>query len=369
MQHLQNARELRPHDRAIRWRLRFARFASWFQYVVLALLIVAIGVAAFLAVTQWGPALRARLSPTATPKPAITPTNTRMIPTPSPTPTRRPPNVTPLPTATPNIHVELLHVRVDKQHVSAEFKLLESSTEYTGLRSADVQVKAGGRQIPFTLHEHDSDEPVCVIVAVDNSGSIVPGLEQIRAAIRGLNDKRKPGDQLGLVLFAEPDHVEIKQTPSEAPLDDRLVSGEGQRTALWDGILKSIEVARTCSISTRYLIVLTDGADNASVILKGDDRERALRIAEMATAEDIGICTVGVWSDTLKEEPLKLAAYRCPYSSTARFSELISLFESIFGYVRHFYRLEFSTDLIPSGTKSVTLRVLNAVDVLIEIGQ
>ncbi len=128
-----------------------------------------------------------------------------------------------------------------------------------------------------------------------------------------------------------------------------------------------IEVARTCSESARYLIVLTDGADNASVVLKGDDRERALRIAQMAEAENIGICTVGVQSTSLKEEPLQLAAHRCPYSRSERSSELVSLFENIFGYVRHFYRLEIRTEALPAGTDSITLRVLNTAELPIEL--
>jgi hypothetical protein len=161
--------------------------------------------------------------------------------------------------------------------------------------------------------------------------------------------------------------VEVKQKPSESPLNETLVNGQGQLTALWDGILKGIEQAKGCSVDTRYLIVLTDGADNGSVILKGDDTDRALQIAKMAEEQDLGICTVGVQSETLKEDPLKLAAQRCRYSSAAQFDELVSLFQNIFGSVRQFYRVEFSTDLIPAGTKSVTLRVLNAVDATIAI--
>ncbi|MDH7488994.1 MAG: vWA domain-containing protein [Anaerolineae bacterium] len=367
-EHLQNALELRPDDRAIRRRLRFARFASWFQYVALLLVVAAVGLIAFLAVTQWGPALRASLAPTPAPRPTPTPTNTPVIRTPSPTPTRRPTSqVTLVPAATADIRVELMSARTDGQKVSAEFRVLESGSDRTKLRTGDFQVWAEKQQIPFQVEERDADDPVCVIVVVDNSGSIIPGLERIRAAIRGLNERRKPGDQLGLVLFAEPNRVEVKQPPSDAPLNDRLVNGEGQLTALWDGILKGIELARTCSLSERYLIVMTDGADNASVVLKGDDRERAQRIAQMAQAENLGICTVGVQSESLREEPLQIAAYRCPYSSTARFSDLVSLFQNIFGFVRHFYRLEINAESLPPGTESVTLRVLNAAELRIEL--
>lgn len=368
--HLENALALSPDDKSIRRRLRFVRFFSWFQYVVLALLVAVVGLAAFLTVTQWGPTLLAKLAVTPTPRPTSTPTSTRAVPTQGPTATRKPsPQSTSLPTPTPDIRVEVLRTQVTGQRVIAEFRVLESGISRTGLRPADIEIQAAGRQVPFRLDERSADDPVCVIVVVDNSGSIAPGLEQIRAAIRGLNEKRKPGDQLGLVLFAEPNRVEVKQTPSDSPLNDRVITGQGQLTALWDGILKGMELAQTCSVSTRYLIVLTDGADNASVLLRGDDRERALKIAQRAATENLGICTIGVETEVLREEPLQLVAYRCRYSSTARFADLVSLFQGVFGYVRHFYRVEFGVDSLPPEAKSFTLRVLKTKDTVIEIGK
>jgi hypothetical protein len=371
--HLKNALELSPEDTSVNRRLRWARFASWFQYVVLILVVAALGFVAFMIATQWGPALLARLAPTVAPTPRFTatPTYTRRIPTQTPTATQRASQKTsPMPTPIPpDIIVEVLHSEQTGQRVAVEFKVLESGTSRTGLQPADFRIQEAGFWIPFLLQERNADDPVCMVVVVDNSGSIIPGLEQIRSAIRGLNDKRKPGDQLGLVLFAEPGKVEVKQKPSNSPLDETVVNGQGQLTALWDGILKGIEQANTCSVETRYLIVLTDGADNGSVVLKGDDTERALQIAQMAEEQNLGICTIGVQSDALKEEPLKLAAERCRYSSAAQFDELVSLFQDIFGSVRHFYRLEFSTELLPQDTKSVTLRVLNTTDVAINVGE
>jgi len=368
--HLKSALELRPDDKSIRRLLGFARFASWFQYVALTLLVAGVGFLAFMAATQWGPALLARQAPTLTPRPTATPTRTRRIPTQTRTATLRPsPRPSPTPTTTPDIRVELLHKEVAGQRVAVEFKVLEEGKSRFGLRQSDFTVRASGRWMPFSLEERNADDPVCIVVVVDDSGSIVPGLAQIRAAIRGLNDRRKPGDQLGLVLFAGSDRVEVKQMPSASPLDETFVTGQGQRTALWDGVLKGIELAKSCSVDTRYLIVLTDGADNSSVKLRGDDTDRALLIANQAEEQGLGICTVGVESEALKEDPLMLAAHRCRYNHAAEFDDLVSLFQDIFGYVRHFYRLEFSTETIPRDTKSVTLRALNAAETLIEFGK
>jgi len=374
--HLEKALELSPEDKRLRWLLALARFATWFQFVALALAIAGIGFLAFMTITRWGPAfLAAREAPILTPRPSATPTWTRALPTQtplaSPRPTLRPvPTLTLAPSPTPrDIRVDILSNKRTGQQISVELKALEAGTSVFRLRRSDFDLTIGNIPIPFSLEERNADDPVCLVVVVDDSGSIIPGLEQIRAAIRALNDKRKPGDQIGLVLFAGSDRVEVKQVPSDSPLNEMVVTGQGQRTALWDGMLKGIELARSCSVDTRYLLVLTDGSDNSSVKLKGDDSERALLIASLAEEQGLGICTVGVESEALKEDPLMLAAYRCRYSRAADFDALTSLFQEIFGYVRHFYRLEFSTDLIPAESKSVTLRVLNTASVVISLGE
>jgi hypothetical protein len=374
--HLRNALELSPDDRHIRRSLLFARFASWFQYVVLVLLVAGLGFLGFMIATQWAPAfLAARQAPTLTPRPSPTPTWTRVIPTAVPTATRRPtprfvPTSTLQPAPTPrNITLEVLDSKLAGRQMLVEVKVFEAGTSVFGLRRSDFELTSDNSSIPFFLEERNADDPVCLVVVIDDSGSILPGLEQIRAAVRGLNDKRKLGDELGMVVFAGSDRVEVKQLPADSPLDEMLVTGQGQRTALWDGVLKGIEVARSCSMSTRYLLVFTDGADNSSVKLQGDDSERALLIANLAEAQGLGVCTVGVESEALKEEPLILAAHRCRYSRAAAFDELTALFEDLFGYVRHFYRLEFSTDHVPPESESVTLRVLRAAAAVIDVEQ
>jgi len=266
------------------------------------------------------------------------------------------------------VTIEILQARLTEQSASVEFKVFQKGVNQVGLQSGEVNVTSAGRKIPFSFQERSADDPVCVIVVVDNSGSIFPGLTQIRDAIRGLNDKRKPGDELGLILFAESDRVEVMQEPSESPLDATVVTGEGQLTALWDGVLEGLEQAQSCSVQTRYLIVLTDGADTGSVRLQGDDTDRAMWVAAQAKQDGVGICTVGVESETLKEDPLKLAAYGCRYERASQFDELVTLFQDLFGSVRHFYRVEFGADELPVGERVVALQVLDSEETVVDFG-
>jgi hypothetical protein len=371
--HLTQALEMDPDFRRAKRLLLAVRVGLPLFSVAVALIAVFVGWFTFLLVTVWGPTIWSREAPTPTPVPTATATRTPLPPTRTQTPkvrvtATRVIQVSPSPTPLA-VTIQVLQTRLTGEIASVEFKVFEEGVNVEGLRSGDVILTHAGLRIPFSLQERSADDPVCVVVAVDNSGSILPGLTQIREAIRGLNDRRKPGDELGLVVFAEPDRVRVMQEPSELPLDESVVTGEGQLTALWDGMLEGLEQAQKCSVETRYLIVLTDGADTGSVRLAGDDIDRAVSVATLAKEGRVGVCTVGVESDSLKEEPLELAAYACRYEQASQFDELAALFQGLFGSVRHFYRVEFSAEEFPLEQGAVSLRVLNSDETAVEFGE
>lgn len=271
------------------------------------------------------------------------------------TPTPLPP---PSPTPLPSVEIEVLRVVRDGSQARIDFRVLKDGEYLADLPENQLEIRTrGGARVPITAYdERSADDPVCIIAVVDDSGSIGPGVEQIRAAIETLNDRRKPEDGLGLVLFADSSQVRAIQQPSSARLDAGTVLGTGQKTALWDGTLMGLELAEECSVESRYLIVLTDGADNDSERLTGDNKTCAREIAHRAAEQDVGVCTVGVRSDTLEEEPLRLAAYGCRYSHASDFDVLVSLFQDVFGYVRQFYRVELS---LPETEEEIVLYVLS----------
>lgn len=282
--------------------------------------------------------------------------------TPTPTP---PPTVTPLPTSTPvNIQIEILRARRTEDVATVDFRILQAGGQLAGLPQSNfVLSNAAGETVPIlNFEERGADDPVCMVVVVDNSGSIYPGRDQIRAAIASLNDKRKPDDELGLVVFTTHADVRVVQMPARESLDPSVVTGVGAMTALWDGILAGLDVAQNCEAVTRYLLVLTDGADNDSVILEGDNLSQARQIADRAEAANVGIFAVGVESEALEEEPLRLVAWGGDYRSAEDFDALVSLFQDIFGFVRNFYRIQFSADAL-SAERAITLRVMDAVEV------
>ncbi len=298
--------------------------------------------------------------PTRTPSPTSIPTAT-----PSPPPTYTP---TPTATSTPIISVEIIRAEHTSSRALVDVRVVDriSNDSIHRLNPADFILSSDGQaDIPFVLEERDADDPICLIAVVDDSGSIRPGIEQIGAALTKLNERRKPGDELGMVLFAERDQVRIVQLPGGDPLDVDPVLGRGDLTALWDGVLAGLEAATSCTVDSVHLLVLTDGTDNDSVHLEGDNPTKARTVANMAVQQGVDICTVGVSSDQLDEESLQLAQTGCGYYPAANFDVLGSKLIELFGFVRDYYRLTLPPSAIPD-ERRITLEVLRALEIPVD---
>jgi len=284
------------------------------------------------------------------------------VPTPIPTPW------VPTPTPTPSIEIEVLRAQRTDEYALIDVRVLQGGQPLQELQAEDFALFTDGQPLYFEFEARSADDLVCLIAVVDNSGSVYPGLEQIRDALGKLNDARKPGDELGLVVFGAHNEVSIWQDPSSEPLDPAGVDASGQMTALWDGVLEGLTAARSCSADNRYLVVLTDGHDNDSQRLGGDSETQAREIAGRAAERGVSICTVGVQSEVLEPEPLRLAVYGCGYHPAENFDEVASLFTDLFGYVRDFYRLQLVPAAVPPQGK-VTLRVLERMEVTVDFAR
>lgn len=243
---------------------------------------------------------------------------------------------------------------------------LRTGKSIAGLSPSAFKVIRDKKPLPFKLEERSADDPVCVIAVVDNSGSIKPGLPAIRRAILKLNDQRKPGDQLGMVVFAGHDNIQ-GYGPSGSPLDPGLITGSGQLTALWDAALTGLSLADRCTPSFRYLILLTDGGDNDSQLLGGDNLAKAREVERRAAKVNVSICAVGIQSKQLERAPLEVAAYGCGYYEANNFDAVAGLFERIFGYVRDFYRIHLDAKDVPIGSTLVIYA--NGAEVSIEVSK
>ena len=132
--------------------------------------------------------------------------------------------------------------------------------------------------------------------------------ETFRAFVTGDDDQEagREGDMIGLVSFARyPDALSSLTLDHDALLELlghlRIVSGaEEDGTAIGDGIVLGLETLREANASSRVMILLTDGSNNA-----GDTMP--LQAAQLAQALGIRIYAIGAGTRGVAMMPQRVA--------------------------------------------------------------
>jgi Ca-activated chloride channel family protein len=148
-----------------------------------------------------------------------------------------------------------------------------------------------------------------LLLAVDLSGSM--GQQDMRLggaqvdrvtaikAVLGDFLTRRVGDRVGLILFGTQAYAVTPLTYDRETVRQQLLTSEvgiaGRETAIGDAIALAVKRLRTQSqsvgeVSTRVLVLLTDGVSNAGVI-------EPLKAAQLAATEHVRIYTIGFGGD------------------------------------------------------------------------
>jgi Ca-activated chloride channel homolog len=141
-------------------------------------------------------------------------------------------------------------------------------TPVSGLGKGDFQVYEDGilQEIKHFSHE---DIPVTVGLVVDNSGSMRPKRPEVIAAALAFARSSNPQDQMFVINFNE--HVSFG-LPFSTPFTDQAaqlqvalsrITANGE-TALYDAVAVALEHLKKGNRDKKVLIVISDGADNAS---------------------------------------------------------------------------------------------------------
>jgi Ca-activated chloride channel family protein len=145
------------------------------------------------------------------------------------------------------------------------------------------------------LHQ---DQPVSLGILVDNSGSMGDKRAAVNAAALTLLKASNPQDAAFIVIFS--DHAFLDQgfTSDIDKLNQGLSRSDAKgTTALYDAVAASAdELAKDGKLPKQVLLVITDGADNASRL----DLEEAIR-----RVQNLGgpvVYTIGLLFDTDKAE-------------------------------------------------------------------
>jgi len=145
------------------------------------------------------------------------------------------------------------------------------------------------------LHQ---DQPVSLGILIDNSGSMLDKRAAVNAAALNLLKASNPLDSTFIVNFSDRSFLDQGFTSDIAALDRGLSRFDSKgTTAMYDAVAVSAdELANHGKLPKQVLLVITDGADNASRI----DLEQAIRRVQKLGGPVV--YTIGLLFDSEKGE-------------------------------------------------------------------
>src|SRR5689334_24320292 len=142
-------------------------------------------------------------------------------------------------------------------------------TPVSGLSAEAFQILED--HVPQTIkHFSHGDIPVTVGLVIDNSGSMRPKRAEVIAAALAFAASSNPQDQMFLVNFNEhvsfglPEDVLFTDQSDQLKKAMASVHSDG-KTALYDAVAVALDHLKKGSRDKKVLVVVSDGADNASV--------------------------------------------------------------------------------------------------------
>jgi Ca-activated chloride channel family protein len=143
------------------------------------------------------------------------------------------------------------------------------------------------------LFQHE-DIPVIAGLLVDHSGSMAPKIAQVIAGARAFVRSSNPEDRMFVVNFNETVSLGLPDATRFTANADELESAiwrapAAGETALYDAIVKALERFEEHGREKKVLVVISDGADNASA----HSLAQVLQIAERSS---VIIYTVGLFA-------------------------------------------------------------------------
>ena len=141
-------------------------------------------------------------------------------------------------------------------------------TSVSGLGKEDFRIYEDGTLQEIKYFSH-SDIPVEVGLIVDNSGSMRPKRPEVIAAALAFARSSNPQDQMFVVNFNEhvrfdlPDNKPFTDLPGQLEVALSHIKADGE-TALYDAVAAGLDHLKKGNRDKQVLIVISDGADNAS---------------------------------------------------------------------------------------------------------
>ena len=152
------------------------------------------------------------------------------------------------------------------------------------LTAADFVIEDNGARQTITVFERDI-QPITIAILLDVSPSLFPAASRAAAAVTEFAMRLLPGDRACVGTFGHAVVLDPSLTGDAAALRARLNAAAPwpAGTALWDAI-EAGRAALAAEGGRRVVLVVTDGADNASRVNPDDARAKLQREGVMVYA-------------------------------------------------------------------------------------
>ena len=146
-----------------------------------------------------------------------------------------------------------------------------------GLDRDEFELKVDGRPVRFVDFEARGEVPWSIVFLQDLSGSMALSgkLEKSKKAILSFLDQARPGDEFALASFAGGvTAIDVPFTENQRPLRETLERWEAYgKTGLHDAVSLLPQITGDSRNVKRAVILITDGADNASQVTPNQARD------------------------------------------------------------------------------------------------
>jgi Ca-activated chloride channel homolog len=221
----------------------------------------------------------------------------------------------------------------------------------SGLQEQDFEVYEDRSAQRIRLFRHE-DIPIIAGLLIDHSGSMRTKLAQVTAGARAFVQFSNPRDQMFVVNFNEKVSLGLPQgMPFSANVNELgwaiwKAPAQGE-TALYDAIIDSLQRLQTGSRDKKVLIVISDGADNASA-------HRLAQVLELAEQSGAIIYTVGLFEPGDQDANPKVLSHLAKATGGEAFfphqlSAVVEICESIAHDIRDQYTIGYSSGAARNG--------------------
>ena len=183
-----------------------------------------------------------------------------------------------------------LNVNVDLVELSVTV-LDRNESHVTGLEALSFEVFEDSVQQDISLFLHE-DRPVSLGLVIDNSRSMERKKERVDAAALSFVRLSNPQDEAFLIHFDDTVRLEEDFTSDIGALENTLstISPYGQ-TSLFDALMMSLEKIKEGRYDERAILLVSDGADNASVAVYE-------QVLENVRQSEAALYPIGVLNDS-----------------------------------------------------------------------